>query len=264
MTRRNSNHWQPLKHHDSTTQQLMASDFTIICLPRVFNEIQTATLLPTLIKNFKTLRLLSLQTNPDSFASNYDREVKFPDRMWEDRLTNPLARTIVALDTRNKEVRNCGKDPAVVAVWVGMAVLIGPRAVDDGTFLAAIQSPWSFFHGTGRDGTYENTASTNSRTIIHAINAVYVSPDVRGLGMGKRLMKHAVQLAELDFANESGPGDRGLCVVLVEKENEAAIALYKASGFIETGTEEYTALNGRKGISIALQMPLGLGTGLGT
>jgi hypothetical protein len=49
------------------------------------------------IEPYKKLRLKSLRLNPEAFTSTYEDEALFAVDVWENRLKNPLASTIVAI-----------------------------------------------------------------------------------------------------------------------------------------------------------------------
>lgn len=46
---------------------------------------------------YKAVRLLSIQTAPESFGSTHAREVDFTDVVWYDGLSNPKATTFIPL-----------------------------------------------------------------------------------------------------------------------------------------------------------------------
>ncbi|MEP6607955.1 MAG: GNAT family N-acetyltransferase [Burkholderiaceae bacterium] len=72
----------------------------------------------------------------------------------------------------------------------------------------------------------------SARKLAHKafIWGMYVSPESRGAGVGRALLRHALQYAEAELGV--------LQVNLgVNTENPAAIALYKALGFKEFGVE---------------------------
>jgi len=48
------------------------------------------------VEQYKAFRLLALKTDPDSFGSNYAREIAFTDETWYNRLANPQVNTFLA------------------------------------------------------------------------------------------------------------------------------------------------------------------------
>jgi ribosomal protein S18 acetylase RimI-like enzyme len=92
-------------------------------------------------------------------------------------------------------------------------------------------------------------------TKVYVINAVYVLPSGRGLGVGKALVGAAVAAAEQDARTPDAEDDsNGVAImVFVEKDNVAATGLYRARGFVDLGEEAYTATDGRKGVAVGLR-----------
>jgi hypothetical protein len=77
----------------------MRSRYSTIQLPRSFDDNPDGVqLLDQLARRSKLLRLDALRTNPEAYASSYEREILFTDKQWEDRVKNPSARTFVAVD----------------------------------------------------------------------------------------------------------------------------------------------------------------------
>lgn len=230
----------------------MALNTRIIQLPRKYTEDQSKCL-PILVLKSKTLRLKALQTDPSAWGSTYEREVVFEDSVWEDRLRNPLAVTFVAVDTSSLSECSDDLEALKTAEWTGMTVLFGPQ-LTNGTIPTANISAW-FRSGSGFE--QEEDEKTTQRTVVYAINAVYVHIPYRGRGIAKKLLEVAFQLAVSDFKNSQRfEGDVGICMLFVEKYNDAALGLYLKSGFELIGEETYTGIDGRKGIALSLQRHL--------
>ena len=87
------------------------------------------------------------------------------------------------------------------------------------------------------------------------INAMYVRPGGRGKGVGRRLMEAMVRAAEEETAEVAGTEGLGDCaiVMFVEGDNVSARRLYESCGFVQISEDEYTAENGRKGVSVGLK-----------
>jgi len=229
----------------------MLTDFSVIQLPRTFEP--NSKYQAILAQKYKSLRLESLKTDPESFASSYEQEVAFTDDVWSDRLKNPLARSFIALDLRDVPQTNseAHSDSTVALPWVGITVLLGPR-IFMGDIPTANTSPWKLFYGAQAE-TIEESESIEPMTRMYVINAVWIKPDARGRGIAKRLMDEVIKVAQQDFENQTGPDDTGLCMCFVEKENTAATRLYKACGFGEIAEEQYASADGRKGVAITLR-----------
>jgi ribosomal protein S18 acetylase RimI-like enzyme len=237
----------------------MSSHFKVIQLPRRYDSSQSQKLLRALAEKSKILRLEALKTNPEAFSSTYEREIAFEDVVWEDRLKNPSARTFVGLDLGNHEHHDTEDEKpvdfaaAIAAPWVGVIVLLGPRALD-GAFPTASESPWKLFHGA--PVRWPDTKDDTPKTRLYLINAVYVSPSVRGKGVGRKLIQEVLRTARDEFGKERALGEEGVCMIFVEKDNNAATGLYKACGFDILGEEDYTSLNGKMGRSVALMQKI--------
>lgn len=230
----------------------MGSLFRIIQLPRQFdgdNENLTKHL-PILIQQSKTLRLKALRTDPSAFGSTYEREVAFDDDVWEARLKNPVAITFVAIDTSHLTSNSDDLEGLNSAVWCGSTILFGPR-VTKGDIPTANISAWFRSGSAFKD---EDGDNAEPRAIVYAINAVYVDIPYRRQGIAKKLLEAAFQSACSEFKNlKRSTGDVGICMMFVEKGNDAALNLYLRFGFELIGEENYTAADGRTGIALSLQ-----------
>jgi ribosomal protein S18 acetylase RimI-like enzyme len=242
--------------------------FTVVELPRSYDEQATAKLAPIFAEKSKTLRLHSLQTNPEAFSSTYAREIAFPPEQWLDRLKNPVARTFMAVDLRETGADESSTLPqtsasdepaelletAAIRPWIGSTVLIGPK-IFAGALPTASTSPWTLFHLSHAKQPLSAPEETEApHTKVYMINAVYVLPSGRGLGVGKALVGAAVAVAEQDAQKADAEGESEVAVlVFVEKDNVAATELYRACGFVDMGEEAYTATDGRKGVAVALR-----------
>jgi GNAT superfamily N-acetyltransferase len=225
----------------------MASQFRVVQLPRNYDSREPQKLLAALAQKSKTLRLESLQTNPEAFSSNYAREVAFDDAVWVDRLKNPEASTIVALEMRGLDAGLDDLEAAAEARWVGVSVLMGPRTLD-GTFPP---SNGDAFWKTVLDVPVRAADAEDGavNTLVYVINAVYVVPSARHTGLGKRLIEKAVDTSREEFQKDKSVGKEGVCMVFVQK-NGSATGLYLACGF------EMEAQSGTTGQSVGLMKRL--------
>ena len=128
---------------------------------------------------YRSVRLEALATNPEAFASTYEREQDKPLSWFEERLA--------------------------------MSDVFGAFIADE---LAGTAGFWR-----------EDSAKTAHKAVLWGM---YVRPQARKSGMGRMLIDavvaHAAQRVE----------QLHLAVV---SENEAALQLYKAAGFVEYGRE---------------------------
>ncbi|KAF2401546.1 hypothetical protein EJ06DRAFT_529649 [Trichodelitschia bisporula] len=104
-----------------------------------------------LIDKFRAFRLEALRTSPTAFTSSLEREQAFGRDVWEERLRNPGATIVVAVE---EGVETDAVDAALQSEWLGMAALI---AAQDGA------AAW--------------------------LNGVFVTPAARHRGVGSALLK---------------------------------------------------------------------------
>ncbi|KAK7193756.1 hypothetical protein DPSP01_000310 [Paraphaeosphaeria sporulosa] len=183
--------------------------YSIVRLPKSHDHPQTW---QVLIAKQKTLRLQSLLTSPEAFGSTYERESTFTDAEWEARLKNPIAHTLIAVDSNaphavhkpNDDDQDAGTDDDdLYGAWVGSVVLIGPTE-GDGMLIA----------------TYD-------------INALFILPEARGTGLGAELVESAVSEAQ----KLARGAMRVVVRALVVRGNERVLKLYERAGFVNRGVE---------------------------
>ena len=216
----------------------MVPQYRVVQLPRKYDSGEPQRLLQTLAQKSKTLRLESLQTNPEAFSSKYENEITFDDAIWQGRLKNREARTLVCLDLGRHDERD-DLEAAAEAPWVGVTVLVGPR--DSGRALPAPSSemPWKTFPNAPVRAL--DAKDNSGKTSAYLINAVYVTPLERGKGLGKKLIEKAVEVSRKEFQKDKAAAEQGVCLVFASTGNESATKLYLACGFEVECEEEYKA-----------------------
>ncbi|KIW67679.1 hypothetical protein PV04_06911 [Phialophora macrospora] len=147
---------------------------------------------------FKKLRLRSLKEDPKSFVSKYENEVDQQQDFWLNRLT---ADRVVHLVLAREAGANPNKD-LLEKQWVGFVVIsAGPSdQVGDSS------SPAEWY-----------------------MAAVYIEPEVRGQGLGKRLVQ-----ATIDYIKDHAPTEDSkpvCCFTSVRHGNDNALELYQKLGF---------------------------------
>lgn len=168
----------------------------------------------------KEFRLLSLQRSPECFSSSYEREFQFQDQQWEDRLSNPVATTFVALPMQDIElVKTQALNRLLTEDWRGTLVLCGPSEqqatevhTDDGVVSVEPSTPLS--------------GEVSSHFML---NAMYVLPNARGQGIAVKLVKAAIKFASMQH-QKSGNGKVRITLV-VDYPNIPARNLYEKCGF---------------------------------
>jgi len=156
------------------------------------------------VDEIKAFRLLSLQTSPESFGSNYARESAFPDEVWYERLSNPKAITFIAVQLGN-----------IVSSITALGPL--PHGPD---VLSAIGNPWV---ATDVDATVETTS-------LHwRINGMFTLPQARGQGTAKALIEAAKRFG---IAQAEASGKELVLSIAVHEDNAPAKTLYAGCGFV--------------------------------
>jgi ribosomal protein S18 acetylase RimI-like enzyme len=215
--------------------------YTVTLLPHSHPDPNTWA---SLVSHHKNLRLRSLQISPESFSSTFEREVAFTDSDWENRLKNPLAYTFIAakVPTSLKENGERGDelDDAVHGEWVGMTVLVGPLD----------ELPNNLTPNSKADGAPQR----KEVPVESEIFAVFVSPEARGLGLGKRLSEASIAQGKV-LGREKGAKEV-VVRLSVARGNGKAKSLYEKLGFriaedeVRVEDEEFDALR--------MEMRLGL------
>ncbi|KAF2094802.1 hypothetical protein NA57DRAFT_16470, partial [Rhizodiscina lignyota] len=183
----------------------------------------------TIISKQKEFRLFSLRTAPEAFSSTFARESAFTPDVWEDRARNPLASTIVAVALDDDEsATQDDVDILVKGKFVGITVLLGPK---EESFAQASKSPWETMKVESKNS---DTNDINRALYCH-MNAVFVDPAYKGLGIAKSLIDEAIVLGEVRSIDRGA--DAVGFTILVEKENIAATKLYQKCHFNIVGEE---------------------------
>jgi len=199
-------------------------------------------------EKLKEFRLHSLKVDPEAFASTYADEVKFSDEIWEKRMTNPLAIHLSAVRLASDDETHEKDDLSALIEndWLGSMVVIGPK--EDGTAgLHASRSPWEI---TAPDKSSSDEAA--KALPVYQLNGVFVTPDARGLGIGKKLTVATIEAA---ISSARSLGFKAIRMqVRVEADNAAAKKLYSSCGFGAVGRESYAVKEKEKnGIKIPAQ-----------
>lgn len=193
-----------------------------------------------LARKLRQLRLTALKLSPEAFASSYDIEQQRGIDHTLERLSNPKAATLVALRVATAgggaEHRKNEIDQLLSTEWVGMVVLIGPR--DAGKPPASARAdPFSCMTEPAVQCKIPEAQSSSSTTKLHYhLNAVFVHPSARHIGLGKALINAALRKAKEQakrFRREY------VCSILVDSWNITAWRLYESAGFVQVGEETY-------------------------
>ncbi|KAL4923588.1 GNAT family N-acetyltransferase [Aspergillus undulatus] len=206
-----------------------------------------------LITRHKILRLTGLQTDPEAFTSTYDREIEFSNEVWATRVLNPLGRTFVALfpelDVSGLGISYAGGAEGdlrrlILHQWLGQLSLLGPVGypLDE----EVERAPWELFKNIDFERAARDAAGIRSvERVCYVLVGMYVLPEGRGAGNGRRLLEAAVRAVDEERIEK---GVIATVVVLVAKENSTAKRLYERAGFtarpdtVDIEREEHWAL----------------------
>ncbi|KAI3331793.1 hypothetical protein HD806DRAFT_169716 [Xylariaceae sp. AK1471] len=168
------------------------------------------------LEQCKPFRLASLRQDPDAFGSTYAREIEFDDEAWLGRIKNPSVTTFVAVHSHDDRV-------------VASTSLIGPLPNAN-----PVSNPYQVLSESERmpqsdgDVTNENN-DTRGEPLCFQMAAVYTSPEARGRGLAKSLIKSATEEAR---KKARGQGRPLVLSVVVYATNTAAISVYERCGFV--------------------------------
>jgi GNAT superfamily N-acetyltransferase len=217
-----------------------AQDITERILPKSHRD---ATIWAELVQRQKAFRLASLHESPTSFSSTYERESAFSDAEWVARLRNPFARTMIASRPPFPLTDNVDPETAVLdEEWLGMAVLFGPKQ----------QRSYRL-----QDAVHEEDKVEVKKPVSHVfeIFGLYIVPDARECGTGKRLMEALVELGWT--LGKQADADEVVIRVSHTEGNLAARRLFERVGFTEvagTTADESNAAANVKARSVAMEI----------
>lgn len=181
------------------------------------------------VSKSKDFRLLSLQESPEAFASTYERKAAFTNEVWEARLANPQATTVVALADTSKF--RCDDDHTLVRALVDREWLATTVLVREGHNSVAGAKPTSAESDASEARLNEQQSSRVLSKMTFNLNGVYVAPGHRGMGVGQRILRRALEIGQ-KVANAEGVSEL-LFRVRVDSENLAAFRAYAKAGFKE-------------------------------
>jgi len=174
---------------------------------------------PSQLVAYKTLRLTSLQVDPQAFGSNHARELAFSDDFWRERLDSPFKQTVVAsvLDASKVDSKEAGE----AGQWIGTASIVGPSDMPP-SVLAPLEE-----------------AGVGANWEPYCLYAMWVHPAHRGKGVAAQLTKACLEWARtnvdpnLKFSSENSEGFEKVVLPLVHVDNVAGHALYSRAGFTD-------------------------------
>ena len=176
---------------------------------------------PSQLATYKTLRLTSLQIDPQAFLSTYAHEAAFSEDVWRARLDSSSKRTLVAsvLDASHArgDVNTLDKEVGETGEWIGTARIVGPSDMPP-CDLAAFKE-----------------AKVGDNWEIYGLYAMWVHPAHRGKGVGAQLVRTCLEWAradvDIEFSDENSGDFEKVVVLFVYVDNVAAHAFYSREGF---------------------------------
>ncbi|KIW95384.1 uncharacterized protein Z519_03968 [Cladophialophora bantiana CBS 173.52] len=171
----------------------------------------------------KALRLRSLKEDAKSFISRYESEVAEPEEFWLDRLRDDRATHLILV--RHNALAQ--ESTLLGHQWVGFVVIIAPnrKKVDE----------------AGRSSSAE-----------WHMAALYVEPEVRDQGLGKRLVRATIDYIRTNSSSEHD--ESPCCLTSVVHGNDNALDLYQRLGFRIIHPNEEVEKEGRKYLATTLRM----------
>lgn len=210
----------------------MPTSHRIVTIPKLSDKATSDSQMIALAHKFRRFRLFALQESPGAFASSYEEEADRGLDQTFDRLRSTKATQFVALaddtamqadDVRETEVQDLMDND-----WVGFIVLIRLQNSSDG--ISAKSDP---IDQIAQDKSQMCDAGKPLR--FH-LNGMFVHPSARRAGLGKRLIRAALEKARA----ESTSHDRDFaCTIIVDEWNASARTLYQRCGFQVLAKEIY-------------------------
>jgi ribosomal protein S18 acetylase RimI-like enzyme len=223
--------------------------YTIVALPKVLADTSDYHILVNRTKEF---RLKSLQISPGSYGSTYEQEVEKDIDFWINRLSNPQALHFVAL-RQDVPVETSDED-FLEKEWLGWIVRLGPQS---GLASSSLNiSPWKVL---GQESDRLQTQNDTLPVCHFLINGMFVTPEARGLGLGRALIEVALKSAEEATSSQGSP--MMTCSLVVDKDNPSAVALYLKSGFKTVKEEMFRPDIGRHRPALTMDLARPVATG---
>ncbi|KAI0542911.1 hypothetical protein GGR58DRAFT_519184 [Xylaria digitata] len=180
------------------------------------------------LEQYRPFRLASLQQDAHAFGSTYAREIRFDDEAWLGRIRNPSATTFAAVQSHDNRV-------------VASTSLIGPLPNDNpASNPYQVVSEVMAGSGTVHNNKNSNASGEGTEPLYFQMSAVYTSPETRGQGLAKSLIKAATEEAH---NRARGQGRPLVLSVVVYAANSAAISVYERCGFVRSTEEPKLVFN---------------------
>ncbi|KAH7880047.1 uncharacterized protein C8R40DRAFT_1034807 [Lentinula edodes] len=198
------------------------------------------------------LRLLALKTNPECFSSTLDDESRLSAEQWRGRIDTEDRVTFIAvaseiqyapfdapLDPTPSSSSSSFADTSDssklldddTAKWVGLVTVLTPEF---------LQERWDDLPRKFRK------FAMRSGKPAHVLVSMWVHPEHRHKGLGRRLISQAVDWVKNRVEKPGVEDKRGDVVLEVFKQNTGAVMLYRAMGFEDIEEVSPSIWMGRK------------------
>ncbi|KZP21902.1 hypothetical protein FIBSPDRAFT_787712 [Athelia psychrophila] len=195
--------------------------YKVVPLPSPVSQNAHPANLASLAKRYSELRLAILLSAPSSFASSHAIESILTQEQWEQRVWRKgvtvfvcIARPVV---TETAEVPEFGDFDGE---WVGAATVFGPVPKADYQLVPEAGSP---------------EAGADEEETKWQMTALFTSPEHRGKGLGKSLIKGAKDYAGIQTHRLLPTAKTFRLRIMAHPKNVMVVALYSQLGFMDVG-----------------------------
>lgn len=200
--------------------------FSVHSLPRPAPDHDT---LVAWSARLKDLRLKSLKSDADSWISTYESEVGQPEEFWLSRLQATRACHLVLVrDGPPGHGIDTEALPLLQGDWVGFVVIIGPEP--------------------------SNMGKSGSASSEYLMSALFIDAELRGYGLGKRLVQEAMTTVRHDALMNKLTAP--YCTTSVRHGNDHALKMYQKLGFRIVEPVSHGVKEGRQYTSTVLRTDL--------
>ncbi|KAI0352514.1 hypothetical protein OH77DRAFT_1428551 [Trametes cingulata] len=179
------------------------------------------------LQKYRAVRLAALQTDPTFFLSTYQQEVAFTDDVWRERLNGEGKFTIVA----RADIRDHGRKEPGAEHGEGASQEEESESAEDAPFVGTVTLV------AARSLPASMVPDFADSKTAYFIVAMWVAPEHRRRGLGRRLMEAALACAAEDTKAPTGAlegdnvGTKAEVILEVTLENERAKRMYEGLGF---------------------------------
>ena len=183
-----------------------------------------------LISKARRFRLDTLQISPGSFASRYDEEILAPIEHTRKRLSHSLATQYVAVAPQHSDSNASLSETE----WMGTLVVYGPKSetpTDRAQFsFQPLDKPEEKEVSLDSHSNDDVRVSAQGQGLYYHLFGLFVSPQARGQGLGRALIKAAMEDARANGVLNGALEVR--VTIALTTDNIDAMRLYQQCGFV--------------------------------